>query len=296
MAEFLTTKGIASKIENIIRKATGNVYLISPYLKLSQSFYERLQDAEEKCVPMHIVYGKDELDKNEWQKIRSLKNIKLYFYKNLHAKCFANEQEMVITTMNMYEYSEHNNREMSISINKNNDIDIYNDAFEEIKSIIKSADIEKDFQMTAPPAAIHAQQSIKATYSLMNHEEYNVSDFHLPLLFESLKQKITKVGVFLKDNQIKIFEYPQPGINLKIDGRIDIDFYSAKYNFEKIKQNNQLKLGSLLPGIRIYWNNPRVMIYTEKEYNVALTPEGRKSKSDKYFDIINTVIDNLEIQ
>lgn len=139
MAEFLTTKGISFQIENIIINSVSTLYLVSPYLKLTSYFYERLCDAEKKGVKIIIIYGKDELKPDQESKLAKLKNLELYFSKNLHAKCYSNESNMVITSMNMYDYSEQNNREMGILIDKNIDNSIYAKALDEIISIKNSS-------------------------------------------------------------------------------------------------------------------------------------------------------------
>ena len=141
MAKFLTTSWVSSYIEDIIKKAQQEVYLVSPYLQFSQSFYERLQDAQDHNVKIKIVYGKSELNQKETQLLAGLSNLTLYYSNNLHAKCYFNETEMVITSMNMYEYSEKNNREMGVHITKRNDLELYQDALKETESIIRSADL-----------------------------------------------------------------------------------------------------------------------------------------------------------
>lgn len=139
MAEFLTTTGVSHHIENIIKTAKRNLYLISPFLKLTKNFYERLKDASDRGVVIEIYYGKNELDFTEKQKLNQLRNVQLFFSENLHAKCFYNEESMVITSMNMYEFSEKNNREMGILIYKSNDNRLFQDAVEESRSIKSSA-------------------------------------------------------------------------------------------------------------------------------------------------------------
>lgn len=116
MAEFLTTNGTSYNIENIIIDAKSKLILVSPYLQISKTFYERLKDASNKNVSIKIIYGKDELKPNERNSLAELKNVELYFFENLHAKCYFNETKMVITSMNMYEFSEKNNREMGVLI------------------------------------------------------------------------------------------------------------------------------------------------------------------------------------
>lgn len=138
MVRFLTTSGVSTTIETIIRKAKKNLILVSPYLKLSTINFERLQSADKKGVNIIFIYGKSDLHKDEEDKIYSLKNITVFYYENLHAKCYCNEEQMVITSMNLHEYSQANNREMGILITKSvgtQDQTTYQDALEEILEI-----------------------------------------------------------------------------------------------------------------------------------------------------------------
>lgn len=139
MAEFLTTTGISHHLENIIREANKKLFIVSPYLKLSRTFLERLHDASDKGVIIKIIFGKDKLNPNEMELLTSVKNIDLFFSQNLHAKCYFNETKMLITSMNLYEFSEKNNREMGILITRQSDTQIFEKALEEVKSIIQSS-------------------------------------------------------------------------------------------------------------------------------------------------------------
>lgn len=155
MAEFLTTNGTSYHIENIILEAKKELYLVSPYLQLSKNFFDRLKDASDKGIKIKLIYGKDQLNPAEKAKLSELKNIDQYFCENLHAKCYFNEQTMVITSMNMYEYSEKNNREMGVLIKKDTDVNLYQKAYEETTSIIKSSQ-----KVDLKPAAF-TQKTIK---------------------------------------------------------------------------------------------------------------------------------------
>jgi phosphatidylserine/phosphatidylglycerophosphate/cardiolipin synthase-like enzyme len=140
MADFLTTNGTSYEIENVIIEAKEILFLVSPYLQISKTFYERLKDASDRSVPIRIIYGKDELKPNERNSLADLKGVELYYFENLHAKCYFNEDKMVITSMNMYEFSEKNNREMGVLIEKIKDPKIYEKAVNETKSIIQSSE------------------------------------------------------------------------------------------------------------------------------------------------------------
>ena len=146
MADFLTTNGTSSEIENIIIDAKKELTLVSPYLKLSKTFYERLRDADQRGVKIRIVFGKDELRPNERQSLDKIEGAYLFYLENLHAKCYFNEETMVISSMNMYEFSERNNREMGVLIKRTRDRDLYKKAVGEVDSIIRSSVTIKESQ------------------------------------------------------------------------------------------------------------------------------------------------------
>lgn len=141
MAEFLTTSGISHHLENIITGAKSKLTLISPYLQISKTLYERLKDANDRKVNITIIYGKNELNKNEFNTLTSLNRVTLCYFDNLHAKCYYNEEQMIITSMNMYEFSERTNREMGILINSLSDKQVYEKAVAESESILKASEV-----------------------------------------------------------------------------------------------------------------------------------------------------------
>src|SRR3954468_23627543 len=101
MADFLTTHGISFQLENIIKDAKRQLMLVSPFLQLSKTLSERLKDTSNRGVETVIIYGINELKPNEMKQLTELRNIKLYYHQNLHAKCYFNETRMEITSMNM---------------------------------------------------------------------------------------------------------------------------------------------------------------------------------------------------
>ena len=141
MAEFLTTRGTSHHIENIIMDSKNKLILVSPFLQLSKTLFERLKDASKKGVQIKIIYGKDELKPNEKNSLAELTNVELFFHENLHAKCYFNETKMVITSMNMYQFSENNNREMGILIDAKVESELFNKAVAEAYSIIEHSEV-----------------------------------------------------------------------------------------------------------------------------------------------------------
>ena len=136
MAKFLTTRGTTSQIEDIINNAKKRLVLISPYVKIPGTLFQSLKDADSRKVKITLVYGKKELDPDVISQLRQLDNLSLCFLENLHAKCFFNEECMVITSLNLYEFSEQNNREMGILVSVAEDKDVFEDAYKEAQLII----------------------------------------------------------------------------------------------------------------------------------------------------------------
>jgi len=150
MPKYLRTSGITAGVEELIREARERLYIISPYLKLSDNIRELLNDKEREKAEVRIIFGKQELNPTEMSFLQSLKYVRLYFSKNLHAKCYLNEKKMIISSMNLYEFSQQNNREMGILIERDNEADrpVYEDAWKDIESILNNA---TDFSYVEAP-------------------------------------------------------------------------------------------------------------------------------------------------
>lgn len=140
MAKFLTTKGTSYHLEQIIKNAKKELVLVSPYLSISKNLLERLHDAEDRGVEMTLIYGKEKDKPEETQKLQDMQRLSLYYHQELHAKCFYNENELIITSMNLHQFSEKTNREMGVLLKKDEDSNIYDEAVGEVQSILSSAE------------------------------------------------------------------------------------------------------------------------------------------------------------
>ena len=172
MAKYLRTSSITAELENLIRDAKKELYIISPYLKLSDHVKELLNDKEREKVEVRIVFGKQELAPAEMSYLEELKYVRLYFSKNLHAKCYLNESKMIISSMNLYEFSQQNNREMGILIDTANEEDklVYLEAEKDIESIIHNSE---DFSYVKAP-----QKKLQKESAVQNFEAKKIADKH----------------------------------------------------------------------------------------------------------------------
>ena len=140
MAKFLSTTGTNYHLEELIKGASDRLILISPFLKLNDRMKELLADKNRLKIDVRIVYGKSELQPQEIEWLRGLTYIRTSFCKNLHAKCYMNEEMCIITSLNLYEFSQVNNNEMGILIQRSEDGQLYKDAYEEAQRIIRISD------------------------------------------------------------------------------------------------------------------------------------------------------------
>ena len=137
MAKFLNTSGTTYHLEELIKKSSDRLILISPYLKLNERVKELLEDKNRLKIDIRIVYGKSDLQPEEINWLKGLDFVRTSFCKNLHAKCYMNENECIITSLNLYEFSQINNNEMGILIARDADNQLYSDAYEEAQRIIR---------------------------------------------------------------------------------------------------------------------------------------------------------------
>ena len=140
MAKFLNTSATNYFLEELIKDAKDRLVLVSPFLKLNDRMKELLSDKNRLKIDVRIVYGKSELQPQEIDWLRGLTYIRTSFCKNLHAKCYLNEELCIITSLNLYEFSQVNNNEMGILIRRSEDAALYKDAYEEAQRIIRISD------------------------------------------------------------------------------------------------------------------------------------------------------------
>ena len=110
MAKFINTRKAVAAIEDLIKEAEEKLVLISPYLKLSKDFKELLLYRNSKDKITTIIFGKQELNPNEMEFFEGLRFVILKYNQDLHAKCYLNDKQMIITSLNLYEFSMANNK------------------------------------------------------------------------------------------------------------------------------------------------------------------------------------------
>ncbi|MGR5517907.1 phospholipase D family protein [Vibrio sp. Y29_XK_CS5] len=210
MAKFLNTSATNYYLEELIKNASERLILISPFLKLNDRIKELLEDKDRLKIDIRIVYGKSELQPDEINWLKGLSFVRTSFCKNLHAKCYMNESSCIITSLNLYEFSQVNNNEMGIFIDRDEDANIYKDSYEEAQRIIRISDevrillekvISNEVDITHYDGSISSEDESKLTSSkLAKKHRLKTEDFIQMcvskgyLSFEDGKHTLTDIG------------------------------------------------------------------------------------------------------
>lgn len=121
MAKFLEGNKLNVELENILENAEEILILITPFIRLHDRYASilktKLEDYDLRIV---VVFGKNEdnLSKSfkpeDFHFFKKFTNIEIRYEKRLHAKYYANESHAIISSMNLYSYSQDNNIEVGV--------------------------------------------------------------------------------------------------------------------------------------------------------------------------------------
>ena len=173
MAEFLTTNSISARLEEIIKQAKKRLVIISPYLQINDRLKGLLEDKDRQActrvesqfsklkallknedaqtgIEINIVYRKDDHHPGDIKWLQTLTSVRITSLANLHAKCYLNEEQAIITSMNLYQYSQQNNYEMGILVSRSDDRALYEKINEETSLYLN---FSKDINLSAPAEA-----------------------------------------------------------------------------------------------------------------------------------------------
>jgi hypothetical protein len=137
MAKFLNTSATNYYLEDIIKQTRERLVIISPFLKFNDRIKELLEDTNRMKIDVRIVYGKSELAPREINWLRPLEFVRASYCQNLHAKCYLNERSAILTSMNLYDFSQVNNNEMGVFIERDKEPELYREIMEEAQRLIR---------------------------------------------------------------------------------------------------------------------------------------------------------------
>lgn len=121
MSKFITGKELENAVYNIIWDAKQVLLIVSPFIKLDD-YFKKLFNNHVNNPKLHLllVFGKNEnavkksMSMSDFDYFKQFPNVSIIYVSNLHAKYYGNENEGVITSINLYDYSFINNIEFGV--------------------------------------------------------------------------------------------------------------------------------------------------------------------------------------
>jgi hypothetical protein len=215
MPKFLTTAGLNNAIEQLIKSAKNNITLVTPYVKVHKRLKELLIQKKNDGVDIIIVCRKCEIRDN----INEFCSL-VIDRENLHAKCYKSDDYAIITSMNLYEYSQINNDEMGILVDKKDDPAIFQEIEKEILSFIP----------------IESSSTLPDNYNLIIGKNYNFLD--LETIFDFDYKKPSRIKTSIKYNNVIILFSFIKGKNC--DKMVDDILYYTGQNPQELIFGNKM--------------------------------------------------------
>ena len=127
MSLILDTYETNTWISHISEDARKHLVIICPYLRINEKLRRTIEVADRKGVNLFVIYGKREFDEGTMTWLKGLRHSNIAYIKDLHAKLYMNEEMAVISSMNLYEYSQVNNEELGVLCGKRQDRNEFKD-------------------------------------------------------------------------------------------------------------------------------------------------------------------------
>lgn len=122
--EYLFDNQLIAAIENLINEANKKLLLVSPFIDLDARIKDALSEKKSKHdFDLKVLYGKNEdncyksIKKDSLDFLKQFPNIEIRFNSRLHAKFYQNDFDIIMTSLNLYDYSLANNIEVGIKSN-----------------------------------------------------------------------------------------------------------------------------------------------------------------------------------
>ena len=121
MGKFIKGSELNAQLERLFEEATLDLVIISPFIKLHLRLVDILKSKKLLSeLRIIIVFGKNQdnivksLNREDFIFLKDFPNIEIRYEPRLHAKYYANEKVALLSSMNLYDYSQNTNIEFGI--------------------------------------------------------------------------------------------------------------------------------------------------------------------------------------
>jgi hypothetical protein len=144
MVQYLNTQAAYAEIENIVNRAEHALVIISPYIQINRTLLQKIFHASEhRNIDISLICRTNDIKQEEMAAINKINRLELFNLPNLHANCIYNEKTMVITSLNLFDYSQINNRDMGALISLDKDSAAFMSAVKETEYMMQIGTLVK---------------------------------------------------------------------------------------------------------------------------------------------------------
>ena len=195
MAKFLNTTGVSYHLEELIKNTGDRLILISPYLQFHPRIKDHIHNLNVQKKDIRIVYRENKLQVEESNWLEEQIGVRTSILSSLHAKCYLNEKEAIVTSMNLYSFSQQNNDEMGILVKKSENPELYAEILNEAMRILTvSEEIRVSVKKVFKKSEFSKKTEIKTN---SNGKKYTTKEISKETGISS-----RKVNSFLTDNKL----------------------------------------------------------------------------------------------
>lgn len=308
MIEFLNRNKIIEALEDLFNNAESEIILVVPFIKLSDSTYNLIRKADERGVEITIIYKQDQLHISQREKLSKLNNLNLLTHPDIHAKCYLNDDHLIIASMNLYEYSEKYNREMGIRIDVEislfddlGDCTVVKDALEEVRKIVKSSRFEKKSVKTIENG--FRMNLLRTKKDLMQTACKYVNGYFDNKKFELSENLEILCDDYIDNIDICIdYEYEDDIDDLTGEFQVHRILIKPKWEKERLERVHSIfkkhtKNDTSFPNFTVYWDSPKsnFTIYKNRKFQPKWNELDNTQVLKKMKQGIDSVVDRLKI-
>lgn len=231
MAEFVTGKPLKECLRSILVNAKRELIIMSPYIALSDDIKKLLRrHINKEQLHIIIIFGKNEeqpnksLHKEDFDFFSQFPFISIIYVPNLHAKYYCNENDSLVTSMNLLGYSIKKNIEFGYYYKKTNLPKLFSESANVYNYVrfIMDHDTNSVIYIKRPcfkfdPHNYNRNQYIEShiLYDQYNDfSEYDTGkrfeDFHLALEYADNNNRYTRCGFCIRCGKEIHFDIMQP--------------------------------------------------------------------------------------
>ena len=125
MADFLKGNKVLAALEEIISEAEKELIIVSPLISFHTRFEDVLKEKiENDKLKIIIVFGKTDtemlsnFEAEDLALLKRMPNIEIRHEPRLHSKYYANEHHSLLSSINLYDFSQNEQIEFGIHVNK----------------------------------------------------------------------------------------------------------------------------------------------------------------------------------